>query len=205
MSSMIYELAMVVDCGTYWRVTNVTKNTFDNLVNNDEKLLKLSYVSYKKIEEALLANKTVHINKNMMANEVLPFEVDVKDTSLEDPLQESKNHNLAKVRMIVSPDLCKIAGLTLYGFMVLNNDLINAGYAITNENREEKYLQILETGDEKLISKLEDYLNYKDEIEKVAYLERKFSKFKNDVLSSSTVEDVIELTNKFLENFYLDY
>ncbi len=102
MSSMIYELAMVVDCGTYWRVTNVTKNTFDNLVNNDEKLLKLSHVSYKKIEEALLANKTVHINKNMMANEVLPFEVNVKDTSLEDPLQESKNHNLAKVSTLES-------------------------------------------------------------------------------------------------------
>jgi len=115
---MIYELATVVDCGTHWKVTNVTKNTFDNLVNNNEKLLKLSYVSYKKIEEALLANKTVHITKNMMANEVLPFEVDVKNTSLEDPLQEAKNHNLAKVRMIVSPDLCKIAGLTLYGFMV---------------------------------------------------------------------------------------
>jgi len=205
MSSMIYELATVVDCGTHWKVTNVTKNTFDNLVNNNEKLLKLSYVSYKKIEEALLANKTVHITKNMMANEVLPFEVDVKNTSLEDPLQEAKNYNLAKIRMLVTPDLSKIAGLTLYGFMVLNNDLINSGYAITNENREEKYLQILETGDEKLISKLEDYLNYKDEIEKVAHLERKFSKFKNDVLSSSTVEDIDNITNKFLENYYLNY
>jgi hypothetical protein len=205
MSSIIYELAMVVDCGTHWKVTNVTKNTLDNLVNNDEKLLKLSYVSYKKIEEALLANKTVHINKNMMTDEVLPFEVNVKDVSSEDPLRMSKEHNLAKVRMLVTPDLSKIAGLTLYGFMVLNNDLINAGYAITNENREEKYLQILETGDEKLISKLEDYLNYKDEIEKVAHLERKFSKFKDAVLSSSTVEDVTEITNKFLENYYLNY
>lgn len=205
MSSIIYELAMVVDCGTHWRVTNVTKNTLDNLANNDEKLLKLSYVSYKKIEEALLANKTVHINKNMMTDEVLPFEVIIIDYSIENPLQETKNHNLAKVRMLVTPDLSKIAGLTLYGFMILNNDLINAGYAITNENREEKYLQILETGDEKLISKLEDYLNYKDEIEKVAQLERKFSKFKNDVLSSSTIEDITELTNKFLENYYLNY
>jgi len=52
---------------------------------------------------------------------------------------------------------------------------------------------------------LEDYLNYKDEIEKVAHLERKFSKFKNEVLSSATVEDITELTNKFLENFYLNY
>jgi hypothetical protein len=205
MSSIIYELAMVVDCGTHWKVTNVTKNTLDNSVNNDEKLLKLSYVSYKKIEEALLANKTVHINKNMMANEVLPFEIDVKDVSSENPLRMAKEHNLAKVRMLVTPDLSKIAGLTLYGFMILNNDLINAGYAITNENREEMYLQILETGDEKLISKLEDYLNYKDEIEKVAHLERKFSKFKNEVLSSSTVEDVTEITNKFLKNYYLNY
>jgi len=205
MSSMIYDLAMVVDCGTHWKVTNVTKNTFDNLVNNNEKLLKLSYVSHKIIQEALLANKTVHITKNMMADEVLPFEIQVKDASSEDPLKMAKEHNLAKVRMLVTPDLSKIAGLTLYGFTILNNDLINAGYAITNENREEKYLQILETGDEKLISKLEDYLNYKDEIETVSHLERKFSKFKNEVLSSSTVEDVTEITNKFLENFYLNY
>jgi hypothetical protein len=176
-----------------------------NLVNNNEKLLKLSYVSHKIIQEALLANKTVHITKNMMADEVLPFEIQVKDASSEDPLKMAKEHNLAKVRMLVTPDLSKIAGLTLYGFTILNNDLINAGYAITNENREEKYLQILETGDEKLISKLEDYLNYKDEIETVSHLERKFSKFKNEVLSSSTVEDVTGITNKFLENFYLNY
>jgi hypothetical protein len=205
MSSIIYELAMVIDCGTHWKVTNVTKNTLDNLANRDEKLLKLSYMSYKKIEEALMSEKTVHISKNMMTDEVLPFEVEVKDSSIENPLQEIKNHSLTKVRMLVTPDLSKIAGLTLYGFMILNNDLINAGYAITNENREEKYLQILETGDEILISKLEDYLNYKDEIEKVAQLERKFSKFKNDVLSSSTVEDITEITNKFLENYYLTY
>ena len=205
MSSMIYELAMVVDCGTHWKVTNVTKNTLDNLADREEKLLKLSYNTYRKIEESLLLGKLVHVTKNMSTDEVLPWEIEVLDVSSENPLQQAKNHSLTKVRLLITPMFSKIAGLTLYGFMVLNNDLINAGYAITNENREEKYLQILETGDEKLISKLEDYLNYKDEIEKVAHLERKFSKFKDTILSSSTVEDITEITNKFLENFYLNY
>ena len=205
MSSMIYELAMVVDCGTHWKVTNVTKNTLDNLADREEKLLKLSYNTYRKIEESLLLGKLVHVTKNMSTDEVLPWEIEVLDVSSENPLQQAKNHSLTKVRLLITPMFSKIAGLTLYGFMVLNNDLINAGYAITNENREEKYLQILETGDEKLISKLEDYLNYKDEIEKVAHLERKFSKFKDTILSSSTVEDISEITNKFLENFYLNY
>jgi len=205
MSSMIYELAMVVDCGTHWKVTNVTKNTLDNLADREEKLLKLSYNTYRKIEESLLSGKLVHVTKNMSTDEVLPWEIEVLDVSSENPLQQAKNHSLTKVRLLITPMFSKIAGLTLYGFMVLNNDLINAGYAITNENREEKYLQILETGDEKLISKLEDYLNYKDEIEKVAHLERKFSKFKDTILSSSTVEDITEITNKFLENFYLNY
>jgi hypothetical protein len=202
---MIYELAMVVDCGTHWKVTNVTKNTLDNLADREEKLLKLSYNTYRKIEESLLLGKLVHVTKNMSTDEVLPWEIEVLDVSSENPLQQAKNHSLTKVRLLITPMFSKIAGLTLYGFMVLNNDLINAGYAITNENREEKYLQILETGDEKLISKLEDYLNYKDEIEKVAHLERKFSKFKDTILSSSTVEDISEITNKFLENFYLNY
>ena len=107
--------------------------------------------------------------------------------------------------MLVTPDLAKISGFALYGFIILNNDLSNAGYFITNENREEKYLEILETGNEKLISKLEDYLNYKDEIEAVAQLERKFAAFRNEVRVAATPEEISEIEQKFLERFYTNF
>jgi len=106
--------------------------------------------------------------------------------------------------MLANPTLASIAGLTMYGFIVLNNDLVNAGYAITNDNREEKYLAILETGDEALINKLEDYLNYKDEIERVAQLERKFAKYVTEI-NNALIEDIEGIQNKFLEDFYKTY
>lgn len=203
---MIYELASVQNRGNQWVVTNVMKNSFDNLVNREEKLLKLSYMSYKMIQEALINKKKVIIFKErMMTDEVLPGEFEIVEEFEEDNLQQVKNSSITKIRMLVTPELSKISGFALYGFIVLNNDLSNEGYFITNDNREEKYLQILETGDEKLISKLEDYLNYKDEIESVSSLERKFSKFSQEIKQCSTEEQVKELEKNFLENFYKSY
>jgi hypothetical protein len=200
--SRIYDLASVQDCGAYWKVTNVYQNSIDNIADANEKVLRLSYMSNQLIKEALLDNKVVHIHKAMMTLEVLPGEFDIIDPKNNDELQATKDAVIAKIRVLVTPEFSKVSGLTIYGFTVLNNDLANAGFFITNENREEKYLEILETGDEKLISKLEDYLNYKDEIENIAYLERMFSKYKSDVKQASTVEEVQSLEAAFLGRLY---
>lgn len=198
---IIYELALVEDHGAYWNVTNVTKNTLDALANRNEKMLKLSYMAYEIIKGALENHLVVHINKSLQTDEVLPGEVTVIAPDQANPLTSRRQAAIAKVRMIVTPELAKVSGLSLYGFTVLNNDMINAGYAITNTNREEKYLEILETGDEELIQKLEDYLNYKDEIERVASLERKFSAFQRKV-NNADLEEIEGLENEFLEQFY---
>lgn len=202
--SMIYELAIVDDHGSYWQVTNVVKNTFDNLADREEKVLRLSYNAYQKIKDALLEGKIVHIPKSLQTDEVSPFEVEIINVGEVNPLKDKRNAAITKVRMLVTPELAKISGFALYGFTVLNNDMINAGYAITNSNREEKYLEILETGDEELITKLEDYLNYKDEIERICALERKFSQFQRNV-NNADEEDIEGLVTSFLDDFYKNY
>lgn len=202
---IIYDLAIVQDRGTHWVVTNVTKNTIDGLADREEHLLKLNSSAYNVIKEALMAGKMVKIPKTLMADEVMGWEVEVVDLGETDPLQEARNASIVKIRMLVTPEIAKITGLALYGFMVLNNDLANAGYFITNENREEKYLAILETGDEKLIAKLEDYLNYKDEIEASAQLERKFSAFRAEIKAAATAEEVKKIEERFLERFYSNF
>jgi hypothetical protein len=205
MSSIIYDLAIVQDRGSHWFVTNVTQNTLDNQADKDEKILRLSYMSHQLIKQALMEGKRVHIHKTLLTGEVLPGEFDIIDLKETDPVQESRDAAMVKVRMLVTPELSKASGLSMYGFIVLNNDLASAGYFITNENREEKYLEILETGDEKLIAKLEDYLNYKDEIEAVAQLERRFSAFKNELRTASTVEEIKSIEERFLERFYANF
>ena len=203
---MIYDLALVQDRGTHWFVTNVTQNTLDNLADKDEKILKLSYMSHQLIKEALMSGKKVHVQKSALrTNEVLPGEFTIIDGVENNELESLKESSIIKVRMLVTPELSKISSFSMYGFIVLNNDLSSAGYFITNENREEKYLEILETGDEQLIQKLEDYLNYKDEIEQLSGLERKFSKFRKDIQECDSKEKVETLEKNFLEKFYSDF
>lgn len=200
---MIFELAIVQDQGSYWVVTNVTKNTLDNLANRDEQILKLSYVTYKMISEALLEGKQVRVNKKLVTDEVLPHEIQILNTTEQtDPLQAIKDASIVRLRMLVTPTISKIAGLTMYSFIILNNDLANAGYFITDKNREETYLSILETGDETLIQKLEDYLNFRDEIEKVAFFERRFTAFRSAVKEATTADEVAKLEESFTERFY---
>jgi hypothetical protein len=206
MSGMIYDLAVVEDRGPYWRVVNVQQNTLDNQATTEERVLRLSYMTGRLMTEALLAGKAVHIPKSTLrTTEVLPGDFTVIDLAETDELQEARNAAIIKVRMLVTPEISKISGFALYGFIILNNDLSANGYFITNENREEKYLEILETGDEKLIQKLEDYLNYKDEIEAIAQLERKFSAFRSEIKTAATVEEVQEIEARFLERFYASY
>ena len=203
---MIYDLALVQDRGTHWFVTNVTQNTLDNLADKDEKILKLSYMSHQLIKEALMSGKKVHVQKSALrTNEVLPGEFTIIDGVENNELESLKESSIIKVRMLVTPEFAKISGFSMYGFIVLNNDLSNVGYFITNENREEKYLEILETGDEQLIQKLEDYLNYKDEIEQLSGLERKFSKFRKDIQECDSKEKVETLEKNFLEKFYSNF
>lgn len=107
--------------------------------------------------------------------------------------------------MIVTPELAAISGLAMYGFICLNNELAEKGFFITDENRESMYLKILETGDEKMIAKLEDYLNYKDEIARVAALHDKFEQFRKDINNSESEEEITGITDRFLEDFYSRY
>jgi hypothetical protein len=199
----IYDLAVVEDRGSFWKVNNLVQNTMDNLADKSEKMLKLSYMAHQIMKDAILEGKAIHIPKAALRSvEVLPGDFEIIELANDNELEATKKASIVKVRMLVQPILSKISGFALYGFITLNNDLSAGGYFITNENREEKYLAILETGDEKLIAKLEDYLNYKDELEDIASLERKFSKYQREMKNLTTLEEIKNLEDRFIEDFF---
>jgi len=78
-----------------------------------------------------------------------------------------------------------------FKFHILNNQLIDAGYIITDENREEKYLEIINTSDETLISILEAYLEIRDSIMVHTHHYDNFQSFKttvNDAIDTAAVD-----------------
>ena len=202
---MIYELAMVIDKGTYWEVTGVTKNTLDNLANREESLLKLSYMAYKEISDYLLAppdgsSGIITIPKTLQTDEVLPGEVIY--THNDNDAGIIKLSQVRRIRALVNPTLSSVSGFTFYSFMVLNNLLNSKGYYIHDDNREVIYLEILETGDSGLIDTLERYLNMKDDIHRVSQLDSKFTEITSQIMESSEEDDVVKMADSFIEEHY---
>jgi hypothetical protein len=198
---MIYELAIVIDKGSYWEVTDVSQNTLDDVANKDERILKLSYMAYEAIKEALVSgDKKVTIPKTLQTAEVLPGEVNVVDIDTDD-ITNVRLAQIARVRMLITPALASISALTSYSWIMLNNELNAKGYFIYDGNREETYLTILETGDDVLIAKLEEYLNFKDEIARVAQLNTKFSNVIKDIMTKETKVSIISVADNFIKEY----
>jgi hypothetical protein len=72
-----------------------------------------------------------------------------------------------KVRGIMGDNLISFTLIDFVSFMLLNNEFISKGIIITDSNKEECYIKIIETGDENLINNLEKYLTLKDNIKKI--------------------------------------
>jgi hypothetical protein len=197
---LIYELASVEDRGSYWTVTGLTTNGLDT-VDQEEKHLKLSHSAYKIIQDAIMKGHEVRVIKPLQVNEVLPGEVKIVEVE-EDDIVAFRNSAIRRVRMVVNPEFVSVSGLSFYGFICLNNELADKGFFITDENRESKYLAILETGDEKLIAKLEDYLNYRDEIGRTAAFYKSFEEFRRNVNNETDKDKITKLADDFLEVFY---
>ncbi|MEG1313801.1 MAG: hypothetical protein RSD40_05755, partial [Bacilli bacterium] len=133
--------------------------------------------------------------------EVIPTEIRVLKTD-ENDITSLRGATIKRVRMLVNPELASVSGLTYYGFMCLNNELADKGFFITEENREAKYLAILETGDEKMIEKLEQYLNYRDEISRVSALHKSFEALRKNILNEEDPEVIVKTANDFMDTYY---
>lgn len=69
-----------------------------------------------------------------------------------------------KFRGTMGEDLLIVKLLDFITLLTLNNKFANLGIFITDQNREECYIKIIELGDEALINDLEKYINIKDSL-----------------------------------------
>jgi hypothetical protein len=80
-----------------------------------------------------------------------------------------------KVRGIMGDDLLSFTLIDFVSFMLLNNEFVSKGIVITDSNKEECYIKIIETGDENLINNLEKYLTLKDNIKEIEKNKNEYS------------------------------
>ena len=72
-----------------------------------------------------------------------------------------------KARGIIGDDILNFKLVDMVSIMLIQNKFANKGIFITEDNKEECYIKIIETGDETLINDLERFITLRDDIKRI--------------------------------------
>lgn len=105
-----------------------------------------------------------------------------------------------KVRGIIGDDLLTFKLLDFISIMLINNKFLDRGIIITDKNKEECYIKIIETGDESLINDLEIYLSLKDNIKRLEEQKKEYTGIISKLQSLTNYNDR-DAVNSIVEEY----
>jgi len=194
---MVYGVAAVTDCGDYYEVEYVSSSLSQDFEKHN-KFLGLSQTADEAIQTALNDGKIVRIVSDYTGPDVQGRDLIIIDRDVTE-LDSNKEISLKRVRQYVSHLQANVSGLMMYQYININNTLCDKGFYIHDDNKEEIYLKILETEDELLIDKLEEYLNAREVIARSSFLEDRYMKYYRDIKDASSEEEVEKLFATFMK------
>lgn len=147
-----------------------------------------------RIRNAVLDNKKLVIGKEKLETMVTLEDFTLVETST---LEEVKAEKLRNVYNTLNDKMAVTTGITLYSFFSDMVRLAAHGFFITDENREEVYLKIIDTAEEDLIQCLETYLDSKDKIDEVTSFHRRAMTFIRNLENAKTDAEI----EKALEDY----
>lgn len=89
----------------------------------------------------------------------------------------------------------------LWKYFNVYNILISQGYIITDENQEEKYIEIINKGDEALINTLSEYLDAKDTLNLDAVVFSDYTNYSEKLGSVTSKEEAEQVYEEFMSNY----
>ena len=185
---MKYDVAAVFDTGDMYRVKFVDSN-LDAILKNDENYVKISNVAGDMMRQAISERKLVFLPKNVSGelgfNDVVIVDVD--------GIEKDKMILLSDIYRRMDWQTYSVSAISFFDYMNSFSELASNGYFITDRNREEKYLEIIETGDENLISTLEVYLENMDKVGQTASVYNKIKRFETEIYDCETPEEFQEI------------
>jgi len=192
--SIKYNVANVKDLGSYYRARSVAKSDM-SYIEPGRQYLKLSALCAEKIKTELEKGSEVLIPKDL-EREVLPMDLVLNET---DPLTIAKGVALARMGSKIDGHLASTSAVEFYVFFTIHAKLMDAGYIITDENREEKYLEIINSGSDETISALEEYLEARDRINIVAWAYKQLKRAQEAMEDVKNEEEVKRIETSFFE------
>lgn len=193
-------LAGVADIGVNYKIVSV-------LEGDEAQIFEHSGVRYyeissydlkRQIEEAMESGKEVFFPKSI--DYPLTY-TDLIIQDIPDPIAAQRQGAIIRAKHFVAYRAGYLSMFDFFSFQLLNNTLSAAGYVIVDSNREEKYLEIVNTGDQALITALEEYLALLDKLSERSFMYNQWSQFVRDLETATSVEQVGSMSDSFYSQF----
>ena len=184
-----FELLLVKDQGNFWEVIGITYSNA-MLVEPDCATLRATLFAIEDCKKALSEGKKITVSKKTEFSEVQP-----KDLVIE-AVDELSRHKLMAINEVAARMHQALFAVNVIDLMdYLNNyvALLNAGYYITDANREDKYFEVIEASQEcEEPEALKDDATFEQEQE---YIEKK-QKYDNAQFNLNTLEKYLNSYDK---------
>lgn len=136
-----FELLLVKDKGTYWEVIGITYSNA-MLVEPDCSMLRATLFTIEHCKKALSEGKRITISKTTEYSEVQIKDLIVEETN---ELERYKQMAINEVAARMHQAIFAVNVFDLMDYLGYYISLLNAGYYITDSNREDKYFELIES------------------------------------------------------------
>ena len=193
-------ILIVVDKGDIWEVTGTTIQSDDYVVNHDmvyELPVDEQGIAMYQYIKAMLSTNQIQFLKETTGRLIqedlilIPYDADMV-------YREKVIH---KGREYLNTRLGIHSIFEFFDYIMLNNTLSAAGFVVTEKNRREKYLEIIDTGDIDLIDSLEQYLNALDRLNIINGWYRTYKELEKNIYMADDEEAVDECYKIFVQIF----
>lgn len=221
-----FELLLVKDQANFWQVQGIT---YSNalLVEPDCSTLRATLFTIEACKKALNEGKKITISKVQEYSEVQPHELIIEEI---DDLSRCKQMAINEVAARLHQALFSISVIDLMEYLNNYVCLLNAGYFITDANREDKYFEVIEASQEceepteltkdatfeqeqeyiekkqkyntaqYNLSTLEKYLNSYDKLQKLRDITTFLTETRQKIENAKTTDEVEYMLNVYRSN-----
>lgn len=147
------------------------------------------------VRELIAAGHDVLIDESQLSNTSLTL--DNLEVIQNDDFKQAKRLEIFRLKNKFSYSMTMISALDFFAFYTSFSELLIRGYNINDNNRDEKYLEIVDTGDDDLITLLQTYVESSDKINTLHLLHKNIQTYIKDIEAAETPEEFGQITESY--------
>jgi len=186
--------AQLSEYGNHYQVTNIFLEEVRYILPHARYIPLSNHVALA-LKNDLNQGNQITIEKQLVDNPKNP-DIPLESFNIKKPetIDEKKSQLKSKVNQRISAYTALLSGLEMYEFFVVFTKLQSLGYQVLNEEiKEETFLEIINTGNEDLITDLEIFLELKDKFDKISKKYRGIKDYFREIDESETEEELSEI------------